>query len=247
MRRILIVDSTLTAVLTQYNEALARLPSRLNDLVQSTSLSVEAFNPDADLKALIEGDRTGPFRPQALIYESLESDVPEVNFGIDLRRWSGEFGWKGMLNAPKRPRGAIPDVLAALLLSLTELYNELPDEERRRSWIYEVPLQETHALRNSINKSRSSLEEQQDMIKRFNVPVVAGVVKLYLLELSPPVIGWEGWEDAKAVYPTGELPDTVRCKADKQSERISNAMSRARSRLCSPACLACSYSSWTRS
>ena len=43
-----------------------------------------------------------------------------------------------------------------------------------------------------------------EIIKKFNVPVVAGVVKLYLLELNPPVVGWEGWEDAKAVYPAGE-------------------------------------------
>ena len=192
-------------MLKQYDDALARLPSRLSDLVSSTTLSVEAFNPDADLKALIEGHRTGPYRPQAHIYDSVESDVPEVNFGIDLRRWSGEFGWKGMLTAPKRPKGSIPDVLQALLGSLDDMYQDLPEEERRRSWIYEVPLHETHTLRNSINASRASLEENKDMIKRFNVPVIAGVVKLYLLELNPPVLGWEGWEDAKAVYPSSEF------------------------------------------
>ena len=189
----------------QYDESMSRLPKRLTDLMQSTTLSVEAFNPDADLKALIEGDRTGPFRPRAHIYESVESDVPEVNFGIDLRRWSGEYGWKGMLNAPKRPRGAIPDVLKGMLETLEDMYQEIPDEERRRSWIYEVPLHETHALRNSINASRASLEEVAETMKRFNAPVVAGVVKLYLLELNPPVLGWEGWEDAKAVYPSSEL------------------------------------------
>jgi hypothetical protein len=43
------------------------------------------------------------------------------------------------------------------------------------------------------------------VIKQFNVPIVAGTVKLFLLELNPPVLGWEGWEDAKAVYPAGKL------------------------------------------
>ena len=187
----------------QYDEAISRLPARLSGLIESTTLSVEAFNPDADLKALIEGNRTGPFRPQAHIYESVESDVPDVNFGIDLKRWSGEFGWKGMLNAPKRPKGAIPDILQGLLQTLEEMYQAMPGDERRRSWIYEVPLHETHALRNSVNASRASLDEITETMRRFNAPVVAGVVKLYLLELNPPVLGWEGWEDAKAVYPSG--------------------------------------------
>lgn len=184
---------------------MSALPSRLADLIPSTALSVEAFNPDADLKALIEGNRTGPFRPRAHVYTANESDVPDVNFGIDLRRWSGEFGWKGMLHAPKRPR--VPDVLQGLLSALTQMYSTLDEEERRRSWIYEVPLHEVHALRSSVNSARASAEEVASVAKRFNVPTIASTVKLYLLELDPPVTGWEGWEDAKAVYPSGKHCD----------------------------------------
>lgn len=91
-------------------------------------MSVEAFNPEADLKALIEGNRTGPFRPQPHIYDSIETDVPDVNFGVDLRKWSGELGWKGMLKSPTRPKGAIPEVLQALLSTLNEVYADLPEE-----------------------------------------------------------------------------------------------------------------------
>ena len=115
-------------MLKQYDEAISRLPARLEQLNSSTTLSVEAFNPDADLKALIEGNRTGSFRPQAHIYESVESDVPEVSFGIDLRRWSGEHGWKGMLNAPQRAKGAIPDVLQGMLNVLNEMYKTMSQE-----------------------------------------------------------------------------------------------------------------------
>jgi hypothetical protein len=186
------------SVLQHYDQSISQLPKRLADLSSSTSLAIEAFNPDADLKALIEGNRTGPFRPQPHVYETAE--IPDVNFGIDLRRWSGELGWKGMMNAPKRPR--VPDVLTALLAALVTAYEQLPPDEQRRSWIYEVPLHETHALRNSINASRASLEEMGDIVDKFNVPVIAGVVKLYLLELNPPVLGWEGWEDARGVYPS---------------------------------------------
>ncbi|OCF37050.1 GTPase activating protein [Kwoniella heveanensis BCC8398] len=188
-------------VLKHYEEALARLPSRLNDLQKSTSLSVEAYNPEADIKALIEGNRTGPFRPHPHIYESLESDIPDVNFGIDLRRWSGEHGWKSLVSAPPRPKGAVPEALEAMLRALNEMYSNVPDDERRKSWIYEVPLNETHMLRNAINNPQIPVDDMVTIIKKFNLPIAAGIVKLYLLELNPPVLGWEGWEDAKAVYP----------------------------------------------
>ncbi|WRT69442.1 uncharacterized protein IL334_006428 [Kwoniella shivajii] len=188
-------------VLKNYDEALAKLPERLNALQKGTSLGVEAFNPEADIKALIEGNRTGPFRPHPQVYESLETDLPDVNFGIDLRRWSGEHGWKSLVSAPPRPKGAIPVVLKALLKAMSEMYQGIPDDERRRSWIYEVPLNETHLLRATINDPHLSVEDLVTMIKKFNLPIAAGTVKLYLLELNPPVLGWEGWEDAKAVYP----------------------------------------------
>nr|XP_019009105.1 GTPase activating protein [Kwoniella pini CBS 10737]OCF47886.1 GTPase activating protein [Kwoniella pini CBS 10737] len=188
-------------VLKHYDEALAKLPDRLRELQKGTSLGVEAFNPEADIKALIEGNRTGPFRPHPHVYESLETDMPDVNFGIDLRRWSGEHGWKSLVSAPSRPKGAIPEALEALLSALKDMYQAVPDDERRRSWIYEVPLNETHMLRNAINNPQIPLDDLITIVKKFNLPIAAGAVKLYLLELNPPVLGWEGWEDAKAVYP----------------------------------------------
>lgn len=117
-----------TVVLKQYETALARLPSRLGDLQQSTALSVEAFNPEADLKALIEGNRTGPFRPKPLVYESLETDIPEVNFGIDLKKWYGDQGWRTMVRTPVRPRGSVPEVLEGLLDGVSQKYQDIPDD-----------------------------------------------------------------------------------------------------------------------
>ena len=101
--------------------------------------------------------------------------------------------------------------------------------ECRKSWLYEVPLGELHALRNSINASRASLEEVTSTMRHFNAPVLAGNVKLYLLELNPPVLGWEGWEDAKAVYPTGGFCCiTQHDHTNVQSERTWSATSPTR-------------------
>lgn len=82
---------------------------------------------------------------------------------------------------------------------------ELIVVDRRRAWIYEVPLTDIHPLRHAINDSRLTTRDIINTVKKANVPIVAGTVKLYLLELNPPVLGWEGWEDAKAIYPAGML------------------------------------------
>jgi len=77
-------------------------------------------------------------------------------------------------------------------------------------------------LRNAINNSKTSIEDIVNVVRKFNVPVVAGTVKLYLSELNPPVLGWEGWEDAKGVYPSGTyaLRGDYRSLKVKQSARI---------------------------
>ena len=60
-------------------------------------------------------------------------------------------------------------------------------------------------LRNAINNPALTVSDMNAIVKKFNAPVTAGTVKLWLLELNPPVMGWEGWEDAKAIYPSGQL------------------------------------------
>lgn len=44
----------------------------------------------------------------------------------------------------------------------------------------DVPLATTHALRNAINTGKSIPRE---VLEQFDIPVVASVLKLYLLEL----------------------------------------------------------------
>lgn len=117
--------------LKTYEKVLSRLPARLVDLNSPTALAIEAFNPDADFKALIEGNRTGPFRPVPHVYEGLEADVPDVSFGVDLRRWAGDAGWKSALHAPKREKGSVPSVLEGLLGGIKELGKDMPDDGER--------------------------------------------------------------------------------------------------------------------
>jgi hypothetical protein len=64
-----------------------------------------------------------------------------------------------------------------MLLEYPELEG---DEARRAIWLYEVPLAATHHLRNIINDGSVDYRE---VFVRYEIPIVASVLKLYLLEL----------------------------------------------------------------
>lgn len=54
------------------------------------------------------------------------------------------------------------------------------DEVRRGIWLVDVPLAATHHLRNAINTGKAIPYE---VLERYEIPIVASVLKLYLLEL----------------------------------------------------------------
>ena len=67
------------------------------------------------------------------------------------------------------------------ILTTSTDYPDLEGDEARRSiWIVDVPLAATHHLRNSINTGKAIPRE---ILERYEIPIVASVLKLYLLEL----------------------------------------------------------------
>jgi hypothetical protein len=64
-----------------------------------------------------------------------------------------------------------------MLLEYPELEG---DEARRAIWLYDVPLGATHHLRKVMNDSNVDYRE---VFPRYEIPIVASVLKLYLLEL----------------------------------------------------------------
>lgn len=60
-------------------------------------------------------------------------------------------------------------------------YPELEgDESRRAIWLYDVPLGATHHLRHALNNRKGDYFE---LLQKYEIPVVASALKLYLLEL----------------------------------------------------------------
>lgn len=54
------------------------------------------------------------------------------------------------------------------------------DEARRAIWLYDVPLAATHHLRSALNNSKADYNE---ILEKYEIPIIASVLKLYLLEL----------------------------------------------------------------
>ena len=67
-----------------------------------------------------------------------------------------------------------------LLLTWTDYPDLEGDEARRSVWLVDVPLAATHHLRNAINNGKPVPHE---LLERYEIPIVASVLKLYLLEL----------------------------------------------------------------
>ncbi len=85
------------------------------------------------LRASTSLTRCTPQRPNAHVYEPLDSEELDVAFGIDLRKWAGEQGWKSMVHSGQQQngeptKGAIPEVLKAMLDGLQELSKDVPDD-----------------------------------------------------------------------------------------------------------------------
>ncbi|TFY76207.1 hypothetical protein EWM64_g7805, partial [Hericium alpestre] len=187
-------------VLLQYHGTLSNLPRALERSLERSTTFISAFMPESDLTALIERYRTGPFRPRPQLYESVAHDESDVLFGIDLRKWA-EGGWSA-LHSGEEKKETVPPVLTALLEGLERAYAKLEsDAEKRRTWIYEVPLPAVHHLREALNAVPAEQPLPIEITQKYDAPVLASTVKLWALELDPPLALWEGWDEIRRLYP----------------------------------------------
>lgn len=73
------------------------------------------------------------------------------------------------------------------------------DEARRGIWLVDVPLAATHHLRNAVNNGKAV---PKDILANYEIPIVASVLKLYLLELPDSLVSSQKYEIIKTVYTT---------------------------------------------
>lgn len=157
------------AVILDFSGAIGNVIPSLQSTVDKMLLYQETVQPLGDLRYLLENYRTGGFAPKVQIYENYYNSADEQTFGVDLEA---------------RARGdkkRVPNVVTSILTFLDTHYPDMEgDEVRRGAWLVEVPLSVTHRLRSEINTGKAVPLET---LERYEIPIVASVLKLYLLEL----------------------------------------------------------------
>lgn len=156
-------------VILDFSGAIGNVLPIIQSAVDKMMLFQETIQPQGDLRYLLENYRTGRFAPKVVIYENYYNKVDEQTFGVDL---------EARARADKK---RVPIIITAILTYLDNHYPDLEgDEARRGVWLVDVPLSQTHALRAKVNDGKPFPPE---IFSEFDIPTVASLLKLYLLEL----------------------------------------------------------------
>lgn len=162
------------SVILDFSGAISNSIPSFQSQVDHMMLYQETINPLGDLRYLLENYKTGPFIPKVTPYENYYGSVDDQIFGVDL---------EARARADKK---RVPLIVTAILTYLDYHYPDLDGDETRRSiWLVDVPLAATHHLRNAINQGGPIPKE---LLERYEIPIVASVLKLYLLELPGKLI-----------------------------------------------------------
>ncbi|KAK3326558.1 putative RhoGAP group protein [Apodospora peruviana] len=192
-------------VVLDFSGTISNVIPSLQSTVDNMMLYQETVQPLGDLRYLLENYRTGSFAPKVVVYENYYNKVDEQTFGVDL---------EARARADKK---RVPVIVTTLLTYLDHHYPDLEgDEARRGVWLHEVPLIQTHKLRNKINDGKPpSLE----VFTEFDVATVASLLKLYLLELPDSLVSSHVYEIIRTIYntPTADTSDAARVPVLQQT------------------------------
>lgn len=156
-------------VILDFSGTISNVIPSLQATVDNMMLYQETVQPLGDLRYLLENYRTGSFTPKVVVYENYYNKVDEQTFGVDLEARA------------RADRKRVPVIITTLLTYLDHHYPDLEgDEARRGVWLHEVPLAQTHKLRARVNNGKAPALET---FAEFDIPTVASLLKLYLLEL----------------------------------------------------------------
>lgn len=157
------------AVILDFSGAVSNVIPGLQSQVDNMMLYQETIQPLGDLRYMLENYRSGAFIPKVVPYENYYGSVDDQTFGVDLEARA------------RADRKRVPVIITTLLTFLDNHYPDLEGDAARRSiWTVDVPLAATHHLRNAINNGAPIPKE---VLERYEIPIVASVLKLYLLEL----------------------------------------------------------------
>ncbi|EXF74578.1 hypothetical protein CFIO01_10430 [Colletotrichum fioriniae PJ7] len=180
-------------VILDFSGTISNVIPSMQSAVDHMMLFQETVQPLGDLRYLLENYRTGSFIPKVVVYENYYNKVDEQTFGVDL---------EARARADKK---RVPIIVTTILTYLDNHYPDLEgDEARRNVWLVDVPLQQIHKLRGKLNDGKPVAAEVFD---EFDIPTVAALLKLYLLELPDSLVSSHVYEIVRTIYQTQTQED----------------------------------------
>lgn len=174
------------SVILDFSGAISNVIPSLQSTVDHMMLFQETVQPLGDLRYLLENYRTGNYIPKVMTYENYYNQVDEQTFGVDIEARA------------RSDRKRVPLIVTTILTFLDSRYPDIEGDETRRSiWVVDVPLAATHHLRNQINTGKPIPPE---LLERYEIPIVAAALKLYLLELPDSLVSSHVYEIVKTIY-----------------------------------------------
>jgi len=176
------------SVVLDFSGAISNVIPSLQSTVDNMMLFQETVQPMGDLRYLLENYRTGSYIPRVTTYENYYNQVDEQTFGVDIEARA------------RSDRKRVPLIVTSMLTYLDSHYPDLEGDEARRSiWVVDVPLAATHHLRNQINTGKPIAPQ---LLEKYEIPIVAAVLKLYFLELPDSLVSSHVYEIVKTIYAT---------------------------------------------
>jgi hypothetical protein len=174
------------SVILDFSGAISNVIPSLQSVVDNMMLFQETVQPLGDVRYLLENYRTGSYIPKVVTYENYYNKVDEQSFGVDIEARA------------RADRKRVPLIVTTILTFLDSHYPDLEGDEARRSiWVVDVPLSATHHLRSNINTGK---QIPMDLLEKYEIPIVASVLKLYFLELPDSLVSSHVYEIVKTIY-----------------------------------------------
>ncbi|CAJ2507863.1 Uu.00g090490.m01.CDS01 [Anthostomella pinea] len=175
-------------VILDFSGTIGNVIPSLQSTVDHMILYQETVQPSGDLRYLLENYRTGRFAPKVVTYENYYNKVDEQTFGVDL---------EARARADKK---RVPIIVTTILTYLDHHYPDLEgDEARRGVWLADVPLPQVHKLRAKVNNGKPVTA---DTLAEFDIPTIAHLLRLYLVELPDSLVSSHVYEIIRTIYTT---------------------------------------------
>lgn len=83
-----------------------------------------------------------------------------------------------------------------------------------------------HHLRETLNAIPVGQPISGEVLAKYDAPVIASAIKLWALELNPPLALYEGWDDIRKLYPTVGAAKTENEDAEQHIRDLGAALQR---------------------